>query len=163
LLSVADRQQYLLVEQPHGMCVDLRDTVHRLARLGLRPILAHPEQCPEFLHGDGAIEELVHMGCVVQVSSASITNPRTRQDARRLKSWFRRGVAHVFGSDGHSPTRRPPLLAAAYRTVLNWIGPKAADRVCSLNGTAILQGLPLRLAPPERPRLLAWLPRWMGA
>jgi protein-tyrosine phosphatase len=158
LLSVGDRAEYLLLEMPHGLFVDLLPTVRGLRQAGLRPILAHPERQPEWLHEPGSIEGLIRAGCLVQVSSGSVTDPRGREDARALKDWFRRGVVHLLGSDGHSPNRRPPLLAGAYRQIACWVGSAAADRVCSTNGMAVLHGLPLRVPEPE-PRGIRWLPR----
>jgi protein-tyrosine phosphatase len=160
LLSVADKAQYLLLEMPHGVFVDLRPTVAGLRRAGIRPILAHPERQPELLHEPGVIEGLIAEGCLVQVSSASVTDPKTGADMRALKSWFKRGIVHFLGSDGHSPRRRPPHMAAAYRTVARWAGTLAAERVCSANGMTVLNGLSLRVAPPApRPRVPWWLPR----
>jgi protein-tyrosine phosphatase len=158
LMSVADRGQFLLVEMPHGLFVDLRPAVRRLAAAGVRVILAHPERQPELLHEPGAIEALIGEGCLVQVSSASVTGPRSVTDGRALKGWFRRGCVHLLGSDGHSPRRRQPRLAEAYRQVRAWAGAVVADRVGSTNGTAILHGLPLRVPPPE-PERRAWLAR----
>lgn len=152
LLSIADRQQYLLVEMPHGLFVDLRMIVGQLRDLGVRPILAHPERCPELLHEPGTIEELIHGGCLVQVSTHSITEPASSRDERALKHWFQRGVVHVLGSDGHSPRRRPPRMAAAYEKIIRWAGIAVADRVGSTNGMAILEGLPLRVPSPLRQR-----------
>jgi protein-tyrosine phosphatase len=157
LLSVADRGQFLLLEMPHGLFVDLRPLIKQLQG-GVRLILAHPERQPELLHDMGVIEELIAAGCLVQVSSGSITDPATPADARALRSWFRRGCVHLLGSDGHSPHRRPPRMADAYRQIERWAGAAVADRVCSTNGTAVLHGLPLRVAPPE-PARSRWLPR----
>jgi protein-tyrosine phosphatase len=159
LLSVGDRAQYLLLEMPHGVFVDLLPTVRGLFRAGVRPILAHPERQPEYLHEPGTIEALIAAGCLVQVSSGSVTDPPGREDARALKGWFRRRVVHLLGSDGHSPRRRPPRMAAAYRQIACWAGTAVADRVCSTNGAAVLHGLPLRVPAPE-PRGIRWLPRW---
>jgi protein-tyrosine phosphatase len=159
LLSVADRKQYLLVEMPHNIFVDLQDTVQRLKRAGIRPILAHPERHPELLHEYGQIEQLIQAGCLVQVSASSVTHPRSGPDSRALKSWFKRGVVHLLGSDGHSPSRRPPLMAGAYLQISRWVGSSVADRVCGANGMAILQGLPLRVGPPA-PRGVRWLSRF---
>jgi protein-tyrosine phosphatase len=153
LLSVADRRQYLLLEMPHGLFVDLRATVTSLRQAGVRPILAHPERHAELLHEPGPIEQLIRAGCLVQVSSGSVTDPPNRQDGRALKGWLKRGVVHLLGSDGHSPSRRPPRMADAYRQIVRW-----ADRVCSTNGLAILQGLPLRIPEPE-PRRARWVPK----
>jgi protein-tyrosine phosphatase len=160
LLSVADRNEYLLLEMPRGLFVDLRPTVRNLRQAGLRPILAHPERQPELLHEPDLIEELIAAGCLVQVSSGSVTDSKNREDSRALRSWFKRGIVHLLGSDGHSPRRRPPHMAAAYRQIARWAGEAVADQVCGTNGTAVLHGLPLRVPRPRpRPRALWWLPR----
>jgi protein-tyrosine phosphatase len=158
LLSVADRGQYLLVEMPHGLFLDLGPTARRLRGAGVRLILAHPERHPEFLHEPGALEALIRLGCLVQVSSASVTDPADAADEKALKDWFRRGCVHVMGSDGHSPRRRPPRLAAAYRRVCDWAGAAAADRVFSTYGLAVAHGLPVHVPEPQ-PRRACWFPR----
>lgn len=159
LLSVADRGQYLLVEMPRGLFVDLRPLAGRLSGRGLRLILAHPERHPEFLHDAGVIEGHIAAGCLVQVSAKSLTDPASPADERALKRWVKRGVVHLLGSDGHSPTRRPPKLAAACAVIRRWAGGAAADRIGSTHGLAVLQGLPLRVAAPE-PARRRWLPAW---
>jgi protein-tyrosine phosphatase len=154
LLSVADRGSYLLIEMPHGLFIELGEIVADLRAAGVRPILAHPERQPELLHDSGRIEHLIQAGCLVQVSSGSVTNPPSRADAGALTDWFRRGVVHVLGSDGHSPRRRQPRMAEAYRTIARWAGVAVADRVCSTNATAVVHGLPLRIPVPQPRR--AW-------
>jgi protein-tyrosine phosphatase len=159
LLSVADRKAYLLVEMPHQLFVNLQPMARELGQRGVRIILAHPERQPELLHENGAIERLIRSGCLVQVSSASVTDPKTAADRRALKSWFRRGCVHLLGSDGHSPRKRQPLMAAAYREICDWIGVAAADRVCGSNGATILHGQVLWVAPPEIERR-RWYQFW---
>jgi protein-tyrosine phosphatase len=159
LLSVADRKTYLLVEMPHQLCVNLQPLARELAQRAVRIILAHPERQPELLHESGAIERLIQAGCLVQVSSASVTDPKTAADRKALKSWFRRGCVHLMGSDGHSPRKRQPLLAAASREIGDWIGGAAADRVCGSNGATILRGQALWVAPPEQERR-RWFQFW---
>ncbi|MHB1421795.1 MAG: tyrosine-protein phosphatase [Gemmataceae bacterium] len=159
LMSVADRGQYLLIEMPHGLFVDLTETVRGLRAAGVRPILAHPERQEELLHEAGRIESLIEAGCLVQVNASSVTQPRNRADALALKSWFKRGIVHCLGSDGHSATQRPPTMSAAYRQIVRWIGHGMANRIASTSGMAILQGLPLRLPRPE-PRKVNWFAGW---
>jgi protein-tyrosine phosphatase len=160
LLSVADRGKYLLLEMPHELFVDLRTLIRDFRELGIHPILAHPERQPELLHEPGWIEQLIQAGCLVQVSSGSVTDPPNREDARALKDWFKRGIVHLMGSDGHSPRRRRPQMAAAYRQITRWAGSTVADRVCSTNGTAVVHGLPLRIPEPT-PRRWRWFaPFW---
>ncbi len=158
LLSVADRGQYLLLEMPNDRYVDLTDTITKLQQAGVRPILAHPERYEELLHEPGRIEKLIKLGCLVQVSSGSITAPKSGRDEKALKSWFKRGVVHLLGSDGHSPRRRPPKMGEAYQRLVRWLGATGADRVCSTNGLAVFQGLPLRVPEPQPYRWLWFLP-----
>jgi protein-tyrosine phosphatase len=156
LLSVADRGQFLLLEMPRGVFVDLLPTARRLRAVGIRPILAHPEREPDFLHEPGMIEDMIEAGCLVQVSSASITDPKTSEDRHSLKSWFRRGIVHLLGSDGHSLNRRAPRLAAAYQQVARWVGVGMADRIASTNGLAIAQGRRLRICRPLARSFTSW-------
>lgn len=152
LLSIADTKRFLLVEMPHQVFVDLRPAVRALAKVGVRIILAHPERHPELLHESGNIDELIAMGCVVQVSTSSITDPANSADARALESWFRRGCVHLLGSDGHSPRKRRPLMADAYRRVKEWVGEEMARRIGEENGLAVLRGESLQVAPPRAER-----------
>jgi protein-tyrosine phosphatase len=160
LLSVADRKQYLLVEMPHQTFVELGPLVGRFQQAGLNFILAHAERQPEFLHDAGRIEELIHAGCLVQVNSGSVINPRNSTDEKALKSWFQRGCVHLLGSDGHSSGRRAPRLAGAYQKIMQWAGEAVADRVCSTNGVAVLNGLPLRVPPPQPKAKASWFKFW---
>jgi protein-tyrosine phosphatase len=159
LLSVSDRCRYMLIEMPHRCFLDLESMIRRLVAQGVRPILAHPERQEELLHEAGQIERLIDAGCLVQVNAASVAQPRRRADAKALKDWFKRGIVHCLGSDGHSIKRRPPLMAAAYQQIREWAGHATADRVCSTLGTAILQGLPLRLPRPQPPGT-RWFTGW---
>jgi protein-tyrosine phosphatase len=157
-LTVSDGGLYVLLEMPHGLCVELAWLVERLITKGVRPILAHAERSPELLHDSEAIEKLIRAGCLIQISSLGVTQPSSSADARAIKDWVRRGIAHVLGSDGHSPNRRPPDLLDAYQCLRRWAGAEAAKRIASDNGLAVLLNRPLRLpavAPPAR----RWLPR----
>src|SRR5581483_9758916 len=138
LLSVSDAGLYVLLEMPHGLCVEVGWLVEQLVTKGVRPILAHAERCPELLHDPEAVERLIRAGCVIQVSSLGVTHPATGADERAVKDWVRRGVAHVLGSDGHSLRRRPPDMADAYDRMRRWAGAAAAERIASTNGLAVL-------------------------
>jgi protein-tyrosine phosphatase len=158
LLSVADRGQYLLVEMPHNLFVDLGYVVAELREAGIRPILAHAERQRELLHEAGPIERLIRAGCLIQVNSGSVIDATDREEVRALKDWFKRGIVHLMGSDAHSPRRRRPRMAEAYRRVAGWAGSSVADRVFSTNATAVVHGLPLRIPEPAARRTgwLAW-------
>ncbi|HJZ93893.1 MAG TPA: CpsB/CapC family capsule biosynthesis tyrosine phosphatase [Gemmataceae bacterium] len=162
VLSVGDHGRFVLVEMPHQLFVDLGPVVRRLATLGVRIILAHPERHAELLHEPGPLEELIRMGCLVQVSSGSLTRPANRAQERALKSWVRRGCVHLLGSDGHSPRSRRPLISAAAARIREWVGPVAGERICGATGRAILRGEPVEFANPTTARRW-WPARVLGA
>ena len=158
LLSLGDRRQFLLVEMPHGIYVDLRPAMRQLGPRGVRVVLAHAERHPEMLHQAGVLEDLIQHGALVQVNSASITDPASPADGKAIRSWFERGCVHFLGSDGHSLRKRRPHMAAAYRQVCEWAGPEAAERVGTTNGLALLRGQPF-LVPTPKPVRRWWPPR----
>lgn len=160
LLSVADRGAFMLLEMPHDLYVDLRHTIEELRQVGIRPILAHPERTPELLHEPGTIEALIAQGCLVQVSSGSITDPSDGRTESAIRDWINRGVVHLIGSDGHSPRRRAPKLAAAVERIRRWAGEAAADRIGSTLGRMVLRGLPVRVPPPRPPARRWWARLW---
>lgn len=151
LMTVGDTGKYILIEMPHGLCVELKWMVQELDDRGYRPILGHAERYPEVLHDPGRAEGLIHAGCLMQVSSKSITDPPCREDAIAIKNWFKRRMVHVLGSDGHSLKRRPPVMAAAYHQVVKWVGEAEAQFIASTNGIAILHGRPIHVPPPLPP------------
>lgn len=139
LLTVGNHGRYLLVEFPHGLFLDIRNLVSELAAEDVRVILAHAERYPELLHGSGVVDELIRMGCVVQVNTDSLASPRTRADGRALRAWARRGVIHIIGSDAHSAVRRPPQMQAAFQQLSRWTSPSAAHEIFYTNGATILE------------------------
>jgi len=154
LLTMADRGQYLLIELPHGVYLEIQELVSGLVEQSVRPILAHPERHPELLENERAVEDLIARGCLIQVSAASITEQTRPEMVRGVRRWARRRMIHLVGSDGHSPVKRPPGIRAAYEQLARWEGQAFAERVCSANGMAVLEGLPLSVMRP-RP-LRAW-------
>ncbi|HPM79538.1 MAG TPA: hypothetical protein PLF81_02505 [Candidatus Anammoximicrobium sp.] len=151
LMSVADSGRYLLIEMPHGVFLDIGDLVAELVALGVRPILAHPERHPELLFGADTVMKLIRRGCLMQVCADSILGP-DRQVHRQLRHWLARGWVHLVASDGHSSTSRRPELPAAFDQIADWTSPAVAERVCCTNGMAVLEGLPLVVPHPERPK-----------
>jgi protein-tyrosine phosphatase len=161
VLSIGDHAQFLLVEMPHRLFVDLGPVVRRLAARGVRVILAHPERHSELLHDPEPLNELIRLGCLVQVSSGSLTNPASPADERALKAWVRRGCVHLLGSDGHSPRSRKPLMAEAAARIREWAGPAAAERICGATGRAILRGERVEV-PRPMPARRWWPARLLG-
>jgi protein-tyrosine phosphatase len=161
LLSVADRRQWLLVEMPHGLFVDLVPFAAMLRPAGVRIIVAHAERYPELLHDPGLAARWIAAGCLIQVTARAIAEPWDSEMARGIKRWAKGGFIHLFGSDGHGIDRRQPVLAAGYRRLEKLAGKTVAERIGSHWGIAVLQGLPVKVPPPAPPTR-SWFGRLLG-
>jgi len=155
LLSYGDQGCYILLEYPHGLFLDIRRLAAELVREGVRPVIAHAERYPELLHNASAVEHLIQVGCLIQVTSRSVVEPNNRRENRALRDWFRRGFVHVVGTDAHSPRRRRPVMAAAFEQVSRWTDATIAHRIFHENGLAVLQGKTLR-PPQPTPARRSW-------
>ncbi len=112
----------LLEPAPGPIDRRLDRAVARLCARGLNAVVAHPER-----HWSddlpARLQRLVRRGCLIQVTAAHVTDPRTRDGVFGLA---RRGLVHVLGSDAHSASvGRPVALAQAF-DVLAEIEPMAS-------------------------------------
>jgi protein-tyrosine phosphatase len=162
LLSYGGHRQFLLAEMPHGVFLDARPLATELKELGVRLVIAHAERYPELLHDPAVANGFVTAGCLLQVTASELADPYTAADERALKDWAKRGLIHLLGSDGHRiGGRREPRMKAGAEVLARWVGRAAADRIASIWGTAVLQGLPVNPPPPvAKPR--NWFARLLG-
>jgi protein-tyrosine phosphatase len=161
LLSVANRRQWLLVEMPHGMFVDVLPIAESLVPAGVRLIIAHAERYPDLLHDHALSARWIAAGCLIQVTARAIAEPWTDEMDRGLRAWLKGGFVHLLGSDGHGIDRRQPLLATGYRALARLAGSHAAERIASHWGVAVLQGLAVN-PPPPHPPSRSWFTKLFG-
>ena len=160
LLSYSNQRRYLLVEFPHGAFFDIRKLVRDFQSRGVTLVIAHPERQGDLLYSLSSLIQLVREGCLMQVSSSSLDNFRSREERKALKKWAQAGAIHLIGSDAHDGVQRPPVIEGGYRRLVEWIGRNAADRICVTNGLALMQGLPIESispTPPKPRRYFSWL------
>jgi protein-tyrosine phosphatase len=153
LASYGQRGSDLLLEIPYAPITPAFDgALFRLAGLGFRVLLAHPERNPTFQRDPERLEGLVRRGALVQLTADSLLDSglRRRPAARLAVRLVERGLTHALASDAHAARgRRSPELRG---------GVAAADRIRSGRGTwmvtdaaaAILAGEPLPRAPAAR-------------
>lgn len=80
-----------------------------------RIMLAHLERFMKISQNKHYINELLEMPVLVQINSQSLLDWK---QSRKLIGLFRKGKAHVLGSDCHGMRHRPPNLSEG-RTVLS--------------------------------------------
>ncbi|HSA93113.1 MAG TPA: CpsB/CapC family capsule biosynthesis tyrosine phosphatase [Terriglobales bacterium] len=149
---VIGKTAYLLVEfSDFALPPTLLDALYRLQSGGLTPIVTHPERNPLLQRQPEQILRLVEMGCVIQVTAASLTG-RFGKAARRLSGWLlQREAVHVLASDAHDLEDRPPILSAGRDVAVELCGPDVALALVEHNPRAIVSNQPLPYFPHPRP------------
>lgn len=141
---------YLLVElSDFSIPPAIVQTLQRLSRKGIIPIITHPERNAILQQRPEMVLRFVAMGCVVQVTANSLTGfwgERPREAALYL---LEHQAVHVIASDAHDLRNRPPVLSTARDFVSREFGPEVAQALVEANPGAIVRGqrLPYYPAP----------------
>ncbi|RPJ55018.1 MAG: hypothetical protein EHM23_01585 [Acidobacteria bacterium] len=111
--------RYLLVEfSPFLPLAKIEMILQRVHQFGYFPVVAHTERITAIQEKPARLEDLAAMGCLFQVNGDSFldsANPRLRKTSMTLA---KSGFIHVIASDGHRPSRRPPVLSGASQELL---------------------------------------------
>lgn len=138
--------RYLLVEFTRLVTeIAVQNALTQVARLGLVPVLAHPERysccTPEVVRRWKAAT-----GALMQVDATTIVTPRTRGD--RARALLAQGLADLLAADNHGDDR---TLATAHEALAER-GRAQAGLLLVENPAAILADGPTEGVPPVRLR-----------
>ena len=161
LLSVGDRAQWLLVEMPHGMFVDVLPFAERLRPVGVRIIVAHAERYPELLDDPALAAHWIEAGCLIQVTAQALAEPWDAELERGLQRWVTGGFVHLLGSDGHGIDRRRPVLAAGFEQLVDGAGVPPPSESPATGGSPCCRGWRSTSPLPGRPSR-SWFTRLFG-
>lgn len=151
-LTLGPTEGFILLETPYAAWpMELETQVGRLATLGIRGILAHPERSAG-VQGSGGIDKLelaVSRGLYVQVTAGSLAGRFGRTAKNTANELLKRELVHMISSDSHNVDRRPPRMGEAAADVGD---PELAKWLTTDAPLAIVRGerLPPRPAPPAR-------------
>lgn len=132
----------LLLEFPHSHLVPgAEKLVEWLLGRGIRPLIAHPERNKDVMRNIEKIEPFVQMGCMLQLTGASITGgfgERAQDIARKL---IEREWADVVATDAHNLKHRPPDLDLARAELVRLGGESLAEELTQETPRRILAGV----------------------
>ena len=125
-----------------------------LRRRGLEILLAHPERSPGMIGSPRALERLIELGALAQITSTSFAGRFGDPVRKAAFAMLERGHAHVIASDAHGAHGRPPdLLCALEALERRYEDPRALfDYMTEGVPAAILAGEPLPSRPPLPPK-----------
>ncbi len=141
LISIGAGERYVLIELPTDIVPPRFDWfLFELQMTGLTPILTHPELNAEIQARLGVLENLIHLGCLVQMSAPSLLGTFGGRPVATARRMLRHGMAHLLSSDCHDLVHRPPRMRAALAEAASVVGVARAEMMVGGRAAAVLAG-----------------------
>ena len=149
-LTGLNRSRYLLVEFDSGAVPASAETVfHEFSLMGVVPVIAHPERCPDFALNPKRLAGLVERGARTQITAGAVAGDFGARASKVCREFLRLGLAHLVASDAHSVGSRPPRLAAAREKIREEWGEEVERGLFESNPRALLESKDLPWIPEE--------------
>jgi protein-tyrosine phosphatase len=139
---------YLLIEFSNfAIPPQTEDQLFNLHNAGFRPIITHPERNPIIQRRPSLALEWARQGCVVQVTSSSLTG-KWGPVAKKTAEWLlKRQAVHVLATDAHNVKQRPPDLSSGRAAASKIVGNNVAQALVEDNPRAIVENQQLPWFP----------------
>ena len=119
---------------PHGSL----NLIHWLVKHNVKPILVHPERYKTFQSSPGKLSEYLAAGCLIQLTTSSITGQFGKESFLAAEYFLKNGMAHFIASDCHNLERRAPGLRDAVDRTTEMIGEVQAKALVEDNPARLL-------------------------
>ncbi len=129
ILTLAEGD-YLLLEIPYySLPFGMEEIISGLRAIGKTAILAHPERCKELQESPRRILHLKDWGALVQITASSLYGDFGDQAKKCALEFAKMGAIDIVSSDGHSTTRRRPIVSKALRILEDEIGVQRVNAI----------------------------------
>lgn len=140
VLTLGERGRHVLLELPHELYFPLEPLLAELRSAGMVGILSHPERNRGILAAPQCVAELVDAGCLMQITSGSLTGSFGPEPQMLATQLVQQGLVHFVATDAHGVRSRRPRLAKSREIVTQLIGAQAADKLFVEHGEQVWQG-----------------------
>ena len=117
----------------------IRKNLERLAEMGWKIVLAHPERYDCMQNNPELLFELYEKGVVLQVNRGSLLNELGRRACSLAQSMVRKGIAGAGASGAHDPVLRRADMEAGAEVLETFYGRSAAVFLTEKNPERILK------------------------
>lgn len=127
LFTMAE-SRYLLVEfSPREKFQRIFQGMKDLIELGYYPIIAHVERVRSLVTEEKKIDDLIELGCYLQVNCESLMGGIFDSEAKRLRKLILNRKIHFLGSDCHNLSDRPPIMSSCVEVLYKKLPKDAVD------------------------------------
>ncbi len=140
VLTLADQDQYILLELPHEIFIDIEPLLIELSDMGVRPILSHPERHPVIAKQPNLLLKWLDRSAHVQVTCGSILGDFGKDAQMAAWHLLSMGWVSLVATDSHNVSGRRPRMKTSFEHIGARFGRSLARLVCIDNPLRILQG-----------------------
>lgn len=123
--------------------------LHSLCKVGLRPVVAHPERYSYVQYDPEILNKWHRMGCLMQVNRGSLMGRFGTRAQEMAEELVERNFAAVVASDAHSSQVRTPWMTDVRKLLVQDFSPAIAKRLLLENPARILKDNPIPPVVPE--------------
>ena len=132
--------RYMLVEFPFDDDMwRTRDVLISLQRIGITPIVAHPERYYAVNDDIQFALDWAEMGCLLQLNRTSLLGPHAAPETQTARQLLDMGAAHFIATDAHGVFARTTALLDAYEFVARRYSREWADILMNENPRRVIE------------------------
>ncbi|MBQ6407705.1 MAG: protein-tyrosine-phosphatase [Butyrivibrio sp.] len=130
---------YVLVEfHPTNPYKAIHNAIYQVQAAGFIPVLAHVERYSDMVSHASYVQEMVDMGCYIQVNASSIMGKYGFGISHFTKKLLKNHLVHFVASDAHDTDGRAPQLSECREFVGRKFGNEYSDRLFWNNPMCII-------------------------
>jgi len=124
---------FLMEFEPHSAPHWSLALIQKLREMGIIPLIAHPERNLEFQASPGRLAPYIAAGCLLQITSGSLTGRFGKGAYKAAEAILKNGWAGFIATDSHNAGPRSPDLAEGVRMAAGIVGEEEAAGMVSAN------------------------------
>lgn len=131
--------RYVLLEfNPLEEHDHIRNGCYSLLMGGYYPILAHAERYQSVCSKKYGIDELIEMGCYIQVNAGSVMGKAGPKAKRIVRNMLKRRQIHFIATDAHDLKKRTPRLSDCADLIRKKYGEEYSDKLFCENPLCVI-------------------------
>ena len=133
--------EYALIEfHPTNPFKAIHNAAYQVQASGFIPVLAHVERYNDIVSHFSYVEDLVDMGCLIQLNASSIMGKYGFGISHFCKKILKNELAHFVATDAHDAGSRAPELMECRNYLTRKFGEEYSDRVLYDNPLSVIRG-----------------------
>ena len=148
LMTLADGGQYVLVELPFDLFIDIGPLLDELDGLGLRAVIAHPERNRELMMRPHRVMAWAEYRPLLQVTAPSLLGRFGREVQDAACAFLDMPLEALAATDTHDTLDRGPCLLEAFERIAQYMGPVIARRFFIDTPLSLIPNLSIVKAEP---------------